>query len=239
MIFEDLNEYNGAHTTYSVCNESTSIWRKALEGISVENAAGICSGGEISLFNILPIVKKQLQLIDHCYTSMYYAIGKLYAIKKLGAEEAYKAFQSPVLKELKILFQEANKNLPTSKFNADYVYGFSSTSLQRAFKDLSITDLEGLIENEGKLKFLHGDLSDLVDRGPFDLVYLSNALEYAGRTHNKNYPIQEIVKPGGLICLTHGAYTGMPGLVSKFEVLFQEEHRSSLRWNYVVTKAPE
>lgn len=267
MKFEDLNTYDGRHTEYPVCNESVAVWRKALQGISVDNAAAICSGGEVSFFGILPFVTKQLQAIDHSYTSMYYAVGKYHIIEKLGAKEAYKVFTNrELLRAVMPLFASANKKLPTDivtknaevlakrykRYDTRYQRTYGSQhyddfdfirldhwSMVRSYTELSEADFKDFRANRGKITFLHGDLNDLQERGPFDLVYLSNAMQYNGRDNHKNYEVAKMVKPGGFVCFTQG--TGnmtVPTPVRGFEEIFNENGCSSMYWNYRVMKAP-
>lgn len=244
--FEDLNTYNGL-TAFPICNESIEIWREGLEGISVENAAGICSGGEVSFFAILPSVTGQLQLIDHAYVALYYAIGKYHAIEKLGAEEAYKAFVQGDMTILSPLFKGANEGLPTKPDNGyDSYRTCDSYGLKRYYKSVSQETFETFQENKKRVKFLHGDICDLAERGPFDLLYISNALDYAGRNGEYAYPIDKIVKPGGIVCYTGASRYGSSRYgslgttdLSKYEVLFTKKSTLPMSWTYNVAKAPE
>jgi SAM-dependent methyltransferase len=239
IVFEDLNEYNG-NGSFPVCNESIAMWRKALKDISVENAAGICSGGEVSFFAVLPCVKKQLQLVDHSYQSMYYALGKYHTVEKLGAKKAHKAFSQGAVSELEPLIEEANQGFSTG---AAFRKGYSRLSggdLRGIFRDISEKDVQAFKKNQKKVKFLHGDLSDLVERGPFDLVYLSNALDYTGRHHSHNHPVEKLVKPGGIVCCTSSSYGGRSRLSKAFEILFSEAGAGPIMsWTYVVGQLKE
>lgn len=243
MVFEDLNEWDGPGNAFVVSNESISMWRKALEGISVEKAAGICSGGEVSFFALLPSVTKKLELIDHAYHALYYAIGKYHTIGKLGASEALKALASRYREGLQPLFDEANAKFPTSKHRVGRkARGVESLELTGLFGSLTQEDLEAFINNREKISFLHGDLNDLVDRGPYDLVYLSNAPDYSGR-NGKNFQIEKMVKPGGYVLHTcQNAYD--EHLFKGFEVVFRERMNLpwnqvyELSWTYTVAKTP-
>src|SRR4051812_5629858 len=95
LVFEDLNGFNGTSTEFPFCNEHLKTWHKALDGIEVDNAASICSGGEVTFFAILPHVKEKLVAIDHSYRSMFYAIAKYHVVEKLGAVKAHKLFKEP------------------------------------------------------------------------------------------------------------------------------------------------
>lgn len=234
MVFEDLNEYKGKNSCYAVCNEHISTWRTILQDVSVESAGAVCSGGEVSFFGILPCVKDKLVLIDHSYSSMYYALGKYYLVEKLGAAEAFKLLVTSNERALEPFFEEANADLPTHK--SPYSYWDGST---RIYEDITQEGVEHFEAAKDKISFLHGDLNDLVERGPFDLVYLSNALEYTGR-NGSNFEVEKMVKPGGLIAHCHGV--GYRQL-EHFEVVSKVEHEYNenygLNWIYTLCKAPE
>lgn len=270
LQFEDINTYDGKNSAYPLVNESVATWRKALEGVKgVKKAASICSGGEIAFFCVLPLVEQHLDLLDHSYESMSYAISKFHLIEKLGSVKAYKVFMEDNREVLQDAYYEANKGLPTkvpepSKEERDYLraseaynkaynewndrmlkelgvkdtwnmttyqdkyqrwhrenppptrprlpealrYGLTSNRryrlppCQRVYQDVGQKGITEFRANRHKLTFCHGDLNDLVARGPYDFVYLSNAQAYSGRDGNK-YLIDKIVKPGGYV-----AYTG-------------------------------
>lgn len=286
MDFTDHNEYNGAHTIYSVVNESVNVWREGLSQIPpVERAASICSGGEISFFCVLPRIKRSLVLIDHSYQSMYFALGKFHLIDKLGSRKAFSALAKNDVEVLKPLFEEANKGLPTAspktpkevlKYDADlkkwsddyrkwqdeyvaknprpvsapYSYGLKGgywewedefyrqqgqwqkdhpqpkrpanyrhqrhsfdslwCGVGNLYEEVTQKGIAEFRAKRDKVSFVHCDLTDLKDLGervgPFDLIYLSNALDYAGRNGSAAYKPQEWVKPGGYICLTYSTY---------------------------------
>src|SRR6266487_1190780 len=199
MKFEDLNTYDGK-TTYTMSNESLEGWGEVLKDISVERAAAICSGGEVAFFSILPHVQEELQLIDHCYSSLYFAIGKYKIIEDLGPKKSLKLLStySGSTNEVPTLISKANEGLPT-------LYGRFKESkfcyTHTMWEWISQKEVDEFSENKEKISFLHGDLSDLIDRGPFDLVYISNALDYKTRKNVYVDPatIERIVKPGGFI----------------------------------------
>lgn len=252
LVFEDLNRYNGVHTEFPFCNEQLGMWNKALDGIEVDNAASICSGGEVTFFSILPRVKEKLVAIDHSYRSMYYAIAKYHVVEKLGAVKAHALFKEPRKNKAKLLklAAEANKDLPTNgAIRTKDSFGYSPEDEcweydSRILESITQKELSAFKRSRAKLHFLHGDLTDLVERGPFDLVYLSNAMQYAGRDKHKNYPVEAMVKPGGYIC-----YTGHPSyydkgvnVLRKWETLFAEYpaygYSYGIRWQYTVKRAP-
>lgn len=225
MNFKDLHEYD-ANMTYPACNEYLPSWHEALDGIEVERAAGICSGGEVSFFCVLPHVKKQLVLIDHSYSSLYYAFGKYHAIEQYSAKEVkellckannfrgtYNNFGPyvPAKNPVKELFDKANEKLPTA--NKTKRSGWNSYGLVPIWNTIDPKEITNFKRNRSKVSFLHGDINDLVDLGPFDLVYLSNALDYTGRDNTHDFQIEKIVKPGGYVAY---CWSGTPGAPRAF-----------------------
>jgi hypothetical protein len=98
----------------------------------------------------------------------------------------------------------------------------------------------------------------LSERGPFDLVYLSNALTYAGNNTSRYYEkLKNVVKPGGyLLCTStreydYGMrrYRDVSDSASRhakefgFELIVSETPQgandASITWNYSVLQAPE
>lgn len=246
MNFKDLNTYKGS-SCYAVVNESIAVWRKLLDGISVERAASICSGGEVSFFSILPCVEKELVLIDHAYGSLYYAIGKYGIIETQGAEKAYELYTQDVFtKEVEDGIIEANKGLPTA--NPRHRYGGTSTG--RVWRTITQEDVASFATCMDKVQFLHGDLNDLEEFGPFDLLYLSNALDYVGRNGTR-FNIEKLVKPGGYILYCNQAYSTWDNLPNRpnprakgWEEVAQtrpdrDTRQYGLDWIYRVCKAPQ
>lgn len=68
-------------------------------------------------------------------------------------------------------------------------------------KHISLSLVQQACKKLHLVKFLHGDLQDLAEEGPFGLVYLSNALEHNNRDrkHPALSQVQACLKPGGYI----------------------------------------
>src|SRR5438132_1398034 len=110
MRFTDIEPTAGG-SGYGVVNENLNAWKKLLEGISVERAAGICSAGEVNFFSILPHVEQELVLIDQSPYSLYCAMGKYHNIETLGPEKAH----NQLCKELKKPFTELPQDFAVVK----------------------------------------------------------------------------------------------------------------------------
>lgn len=328
IVLDDLNKYDGKHTIYATVNESVEVWREGFAQVPpVEKAGAICSGGEVAFFTVLPRVTESLTLLDHSYTSMYYAIGKFHLIDKWGSKEAFKALKKDDRKLLKEAFAEANKGLPTMQDEEDpeiaaymeaekewhtryrewekdywakqprrtsqsfyyddgydkayrewmqanpaptrpanYQYaGYRETfesrwaGCSRVMEEVTQKGVTEFRAKRDKCTFVHGDLTDFKALGPFDLVYLSNALQYAGRDNNRTYKPAEWVKPGGYIAYTCSSYSdpfyqdrGETGIQKGWEEVFDYNPRKESRarprrfsssmgasWRYRIVKTPE
>jgi len=225
ILFEDLNEYDGKHTEFPACNENIDLWRKVLKDVRVDNAGVVCSGGEVAFFAILPCVRKRMEAIDHAYGSMYYALGKYHIIEKLGSKQAHKLFNEYHEGPFKELLEEANRGLPTRPATRAYS-GTSPSAVTKILRKLTQKDLTEFRANREKVRFVHGDLNDLVERGPFDLVYLSNALEYNGR-NGYEFNVKGMVKPGGYLALAASKYRNTEGRYLRgFKLLANEKMES-------------
>lgn len=246
--FEDVHAFDGGQC-YIIPNESVQAWKKLMsklvrDGAELERAAGICSGGEIGFFSILPFVKQDVVLVDHSYRSLAVAMIKYLIVKEHGAEKAHTLFTAGEAEPLKAAIKAAVAQLPgkvaqaynSREFGVVFNYDgqdflkrqfavreFSdswgrsytrtdytkstgievNTLVTKEWKKLPKVGIKKLKSSVDRVQFMHADLSDLVERGPFDLLYLSNAMEHIART--RKYPdgenLEAAVKPGGYILL--------------------------------------
>lgn len=255
MEVKELHEHN-VISGYAACNENLTTWREMLNGVEVDNAASICSGGEVSFFCVLPCVKKQLVLVDHSLNSLWWAVGKLGAIEALGPAvfhskvrsiraSAYGFAGEKAATELYSCFEAANSGIFTS---GDRGYGNSSYRVREVAavwkKDVLLADVNHLHANRDKIAFIHGDLADLEAVGPFDFVYLSNAMEYRNRNGKTPRPAP-LVKPGGLVAYTsrNGNNYGIDPVVASWETVEQKQTKWSengygLNWKHTLARKP-
>lgn len=215
MNFEDVNSFSVSG--YLVPNECVKTWNELLDGVSVNRAAGICSGGEIGFFSLLPHVRRELVLVDHSYYSLAAAMYKYLVLRKLGWKEAHQLFTGDDPERAQAVSSQVKTELPDvlqQAFTAveqDAGVGLSRHKSVKGFwKRVPEEILKDAFKRLDKITFIHGDLSDLEHRGPFGLLYLSNALEHSGRIVSKiqlKAAITRAVRPGGLIVLTgrHGS----------------------------------
>lgn len=130
----------------------------------------------------------------------------------------------------------------------------TNPKLQHEWTRLPSRDLLRCATKLDRVKFLHGDLSDLAERGPFDLIYLSNALEHSGR---KGAPtptqVEACLRPGGYAIVAHRGdpttpkvsyYTDYIGVTkklqdAKWEVVKTSRTRINMGWSQTLYRVPE
>lgn len=229
MEYEDKNTY-AAPGFYAAPNEGTLDWRGLVKGTPIYRAAGICSSGEVGFFSLLPSVRRKLVLVDHSYKSLNVAMTKYLLMTKLSAKEVHRLFTTASHQELHDACVGVRKELPeevaksVSKYHGDWCdlrgrhevydyrtgrYTFSGEKFNSYFKEIqthwkkhiSLDLVRQACKKLHLVKFLHGDLQDLAEEGPFGLVYLSNALEHSNRDR-KNPTLSQVqacLRPDGYI----------------------------------------
>lgn len=244
LTIETLAKLDGS-TCYACSNEHIPTWKELLGNVRVDRAAGICSGGEVSFFVVLPHVKKELVLVDHALGSMYFAIGKYKLIDKHGPEKAMELAKQQVPHSvLANEFAEANKDLPTCK----KALSKPTPHLARAWTDLGVEDLAEFNKNKDKLSFIHADISVLNDRGQFELLYLSNALDYIYGLYRdykaspSEFDSDKIVAPGGLIAFCYFSHC-RPYYADKWETIATKaaprDRKHGLAWIHEIARRPQ
>lgn len=224
MNFVDVHEHD-ARTWYVVPNEHLGMWTSLVEDLHLERAAGICSSGEVGFFSLLPRVKKELVLIDHSYRSLAIAMMKYIVMRERGVNKAYDLFTCGDYGRVTTELSSFVGNLPERvaqgfqqliekrEMGAMASSDFRATDkLALEWRALPATQARSARRRLDRVTFLHGDLTtDLAKEGPFDLVYLSNALShtsYGRDRHNyegiKPEKMEAAVKPGGYVLTTCG-----------------------------------
>lgn len=249
MEFIDANEY-AAPGHYNCPNEDTRAWREAIKNLVLYRAAGICSGGEIGLFSILPTVRRKLVLVDHSYLSLHVAITKYLILASKGPKETFRLFTTGEHQEVRDACLAVESDLPESVrkcigqsakragYNGQLSnYGVRNYGDWRKFRQGARYDAYGrYVRDDAKrvpafdeiqthwkkfvtldlvqraydklhlVKFIHGDLRDLAEDGPYGLIYLSNALEHSNRDGQRP-KLLDHVKP----CLRKGGVLVVAG----------------------------
>lgn len=260
--FEDVHAHD-AETWYVVPNEHLGIWTDLVAQVKVERAAGICSSGEVGFFSMLPQVREELVLVDHSYRSLCIAMCKYMVMNELGVTKAVELFASGDGEQIKAQLDKVVHKLPpkiVEAYNKLYARQgggqMASHSFQEAnllameYKALPVPLARKAKARFDKVTFLHGDLTDLKDRGPFDLLYLSNALEHTSRTGNPPLVDQVFtaVKPGGHVITAYpGSYEGRKYTripesweeVASLRSQYNNENYSKISWVHALFKLPE
>lgn len=211
MKFEDLNDY--ASTTYYVApNENPLVVRDMVKNLHIRRAAGICSAGEVGFFSLLSSVRQELVLVDHSYTSLAFAMIKYLMLRERGWSETTRLLtEVERVPELRQAISALSDQLPDRVKSAltncrdgglvNYYDNRQDYQLREIWKDRAVKLAQKATRKLDRVSFLHGDLTDLAERGPFDLLYVSNAFEHYDRngSHPVMAQITKAVKPGGYI----------------------------------------
>lgn len=252
--FEDMHTHDGGRF-YWAPNEEPLVFRELLENIHVKRAAAICSAGEVGLFGILPSVRHELVLVDHCYRSLAIAMIKYLLLRERGWEDARRLLTtSQDTAELQATIETLLDHLPevvrqksfrsTTRGHWDFhnvkpfvnSYGTLISEIHRHWSETSELLVKRAARRINRINFVHGDLTDVTDKGPFDLVYISNAFAHTDR--NGRYlsaaaqKIEQLLKPGGLVV---GVHTDV-ARNRKWETVAQ---RARTSWTHVVYRVPE
>lgn len=204
---------------YLLTNEEPALFNKALEGQRFERAAGICSGGEVPLF-VLLIHADSVIAIDHSYKALTATYIKSLVLAEYGPavrqllNAGYSAFLDAarkavkeVPKELQSFFKLDPNAVGSSASYANTIDPGTFLGIVREWGYFSDDILLEASKRINCLTLVHGDLRDLRPWGPFDLVYLSNALEHSDR--DRKQPDLENIKPlikmGGSVLTTSHA----------------------------------
>lgn len=240
LQFEDAHTFPGNQDFYAVPNEAPERWDQLLQGLRFHNVGGICSGGEVGLFSLLPLAQRKLVLVDHSYKSMYFALVKYLTLAKYGPEEAYKrltdypSYVSWEVSEQKkaaftALAAEFDGVIPAAFHEAwnrgrDYYshrqqhpaaayFASRADGVASFWSRQSPGKVIKTCAKLGKIQFVHGDLTDLAKFGRFGLLYLSNALESNHRNRDRTMSIPDKVAA----CLKPDGYVCTTHSASRYE----------------------
>ena len=202
---------------YAAINEEPELFRELLKGRRFNRSAGITSAGEIPLFVLLP-KSQEVVAIDHSYRALTLAFLKAAMLDTLGPKvmrklmvtdlpqsaAEYKAFTHAVENaaihlppELKEFF---DKQVKTGYGGFRSIVGSGElVSTRKEWHFIGEDALKKAAANIGRLKFIHGDMTDLLKLGEFDCFYSSNAFEHTSRTKAKVVPdsMTPVIRKGG------------------------------------------
>lgn len=201
---EHCNTFN-CLTGYQATNEEPILHKMLLHGRRFQRTGGIAGGGEIPIFVLLP-VSDQVVVVDHSYASLAITWMKTLLLAKLGARATKALMIEQPYEKFAVVANELKAELPEAMRAHMKLNSYSYKEITREWTLISTALMEkcrGLLDN---LTLLHGDLKDLKAHGPYDLVYLSNALEHTTNRENKAptvaSAVDPLVKPNGLLLQT-------------------------------------
>lgn len=199
--FQEIHDYSKP-TYYEVPNEDTMVWRDAVKQFPIYRAAAICSAGEVGLLGILPLVRKELVLVDHSRKSLYIAVVKYMLLREKGWKETRRLLIDAKPLERWAAVQEILPLLPPTLRDAftqhhnDNPFSWCN-EFGATWKPIPTRVIRKAASKLERVQFQQADLNDLIEQGPFDLLYISNAQDHSGRN---GVPIlsqlAQAVKPG-------------------------------------------
>jgi hypothetical protein len=248
--FPNVEDIHPAYAApgFMVTNEEHEAFAELLGDRTFKRGAAICSGGEMTLFLLLPRISDELIAVDHSYRALGATIVKIQLLLKLGAKACRDLFiKEDNDKELKALAEPIKEALPApmkaalASADANYQTLFDMShcnTLRPHWFYAKVEDLERSIANIRKLRLVHSDLRDIAPRGPFDLLYISNALDHPSRD-TKTPKIDEfaqLVASKGYMLLTSSYYSAAALRMSTLELQGARKNmrQSSSSWNHCV-----
>jgi hypothetical protein len=107
-------------------------------------------------------------------------------MKRFLIEESYEKFTKYIRKDIIPLMPDdlrtwaTNTQIATSDISR-IINSNEWRDIRREWQFVPIGRMERLRQSLGKVKFVHGDMLDIAEVGPFDLLYISNALDHTSR----------------------------------------------------------
>lgn len=205
--FEDVHPAFDAGDNYRVTNEEPELFREILRGKSLHRTGGIASAGEVPLFALLPY-SESVVAVDHTYRSLAVCYIKALLLDALGAEGCRALLLDKSYQEFLTALQSLHPKMPavlqSQMLFAPQPPTFTEDDWRKIRKEWVITPLSLMRRARrrlGKLTLIHGDLTDLNTRGPFDALYISNAMDKSSRTGKsiKAHQLLPALKEGGLL----------------------------------------
>lgn len=219
--YREANPYNSG-TAYNFTNEEPELFARMLGNRTFKKAASICSGGEVAFGVILPR-SEEVFAVDHAAGSIAVAMLKAALLQIVGIRELRKLLATGTYADLQPHIKEAFDTLPVDlqkfvKLNkpgpndplyySAPVFQHDFTNFRREWTYLPAKALFEAVEKLDKVTCVHGDIRDLKDNGPFDLLYTSNASEHTGRAgmgQTSLASFAELLEPGGILMCALGS----------------------------------
>ena len=177
--------FNGAET-YKCTNEEAMAYRVLLNRKSFKTTGAIASSGDVLLSALLPRSEK-VYAVDHNNSSIAVAMLKAIMLDQMGVR-AFKALLidqsfNQFYKKASTFVSEMPPALQSglTRHGASVLNSHDYTDLRREWLNYPDGALETSRRRLDAVTFVHGDLQDLAQFGPMDLLYVSNACEHRNR----------------------------------------------------------
>lgn len=188
---------------YTSTNEEPELINKLLGRHRFNKTAAICSGGEVIMFALLHRSKSVIG-VDHAYSALAATVAKLLLLQEFGHKKFEELLTYGKPSEVSDAFSKVRHLLPSVLTKVAYSPAYDISCLRREVHFARPGALQRLEQNLPKLELRHGDLTDIAGDGPFDLLYISNAIEHTGRAGRTMSlaAVAPLVAPGGTVILT-------------------------------------
>lgn len=253
--YEDLNPHNG-HSGYTVTNEEIPCHLELLAQIpdEVERGLGICSAGEVSMIACLPQVRNEMVLVDHSYKSLFWATLKYALLERSGWARGLAYLREGVTSAtIQRAVDDMPPELTARSGNLAASYTYEGSEMQSIWRSLPDELVRRAVERFERVRFAHADLTDLIDRGPFDLLYLSNAMEHVNRHRTGSWEstvnsidvelLTRLLRPGAYVIETRCGRHSRPPEPNMLDERFTLVHTltkkaSWINWTYKLFQVP-
>jgi hypothetical protein len=212
--FADIHAAYDQNFGYGVTNEEPEVLRDLIRREHPYPKIGaIASSGEVVLFSLLPQAESVVA-VDHAYRSLAVFWLKVLLLDTHGPAGTKKILTGPyegIVTAAENLLSRFPAELvklvqPTvvsydPKLQIPCLNHWTASDLRREWNLVSEEILSQAARKLGDLTLLHGDLSDLSSHGPFDVLYMSNATEHAGRSkHSPTWTsLRPLVREKGIV----------------------------------------
>jgi hypothetical protein len=258
ILFAEKHPYRSL-TRYAAVNEEPEVYREMLQGLHFKKALSICSGGEVLLFNILPVSDEVIG-VDHSVMSIAAALTKILMLGTWGAKRTleflsrtedysdgrkvlqkksedicvFEEFFPPAIRQGMLDF--AQRFHPTRPVSPAINAG-DWNNIRLEWSRFTPEQCQDVADRLNRLSLVHGCITDMADQGPFDLIYASNAMDHTkrppkGESYGATLKITELkplLAPGGHL-LFAGGYGTLPH--QGFTTISAIRKGSRTGWNY-------
>lgn len=147
-----------------------------------KKVASISSGGEVPLTVLLPAIKGELIAVDHCLGSLAWAYFKVYLLQKFPTTAEFKKWLKSVTEIDFVAALHASVAASPSPINNVSLNSYRQTDNLNQIRNQWTATPSRLIDRARErldlVTFIHGDLRSIEPYGPFDLLYVSNAMAH-------------------------------------------------------------